>query len=486
MSYKNYQWEVIAKDYNSPFCRNYFWVKSWFEQARVFGIPRVVLGIHSRENAIEYIVDRGAKSWISAHNALKEKVLQDNFFLEKLIDDTVQTGEETNAWTEENIFSKDLTVLSGQELSSLLRQAFHKECSLYAYGTLLPILDFQGFSFVEGNLEKILHKYVPEEYQKWYEIFTAPFKNSFSQDQEEDLLRLMSAPDFDQALKDHTNKYGWVYYVYAGPAFTEEQFLEFVKQYIDQKINPQQKLAELEQKRKNIEESKKEFFAKHALDDSEKFLLNLAAKVIWAKPRRKDYQSKSYYHIEKLQKEIARRLVMTLTQIRSLPLEYIERGLNGQEIDGHIANAIMQEHVCIPNDDGMISILSGKEATEFSETVFRPEEQAPSDTKELKGACACPGNVTGNVRIVNVPADIPKMNQGDILVSSATTPSIISAMKKAGAILTDEGGLTCHAAIVSRELNIPCVIGLKTATLVLKEGDKVEVNATLGIVKKIS
>ena len=81
-------------------------------------------------------------------------------------------------------------------------------------------------------------------------------------------------------------------------------------------------------------------------------------------------------------------------------------------------------------------------------------------------------------------SDIPKMKQGDILVSPATNPNLVPAMKKAAAIVTDFGGLTCHAAIVSRELGIPCVVGTKIATKVLRDGDRVAVNATLGEVTK--
>ena len=76
-----------------------------------------------------------------------------------------------------------------------------------------------------------------------------------------------------------------------------------------------------------------------------------------------------------------------------------------------------------------------------------------------------------------------KMNEGDILVSVATTPSIVPAMKKAAAFITDEGSLTCHAAIVSREMNKPCVVGVKIATKVLKDGDRVTINAKKGIIK---
>ena len=75
------------------------------------------------------------------------------------------------------------------------------------------------------------------------------------------------------------------------------------------------------------------------------------------------------------------------------------------------------------------------------------------------------------------------MNKGDILVSIATDPDIVPAMKKAAAFITEQGGVTSHAAIVAREMKKPCVIGTKIATKVLKDGDLVEVDATRGIVK---
>ena len=70
-------------------------------------------------------------------------------------------------------------------------------------------------------------------------------------------------------------------------------------------------------------------------------------------------------------------------------------------------------------------------------------------------------------------------------MTSMTTPDMISAMKRAAAIVTDEGGITSHAAIISRELNKPCIIGTKLATKVFNDGDLVEVDATTGVVKKI-
>ena len=95
---------------------------------------------------------------------------------------------------------------------------------------------------------------------------------------------------------------------------------------------------------------------------------------------------------------------------------------------------------------------------------------------------ASTGTAIGPVKICKTLADIAAVKEGDVLVASMTRPEYVPAIKKACAIITDEGGITCHAAIVSRELGKPCVIGTKVATRVLKDGDEVEVKANHGVV----
>lgn len=103
----------------------------------------------------------------------------------------------------------------------------------------------------------------------------------------------------------------------------------------------------------------------------------------------------------------------------------------------------------------------------------------------VKGRAACLGKAQGKVKIVLSKEEIVKVKKGDILVTTMTSPDYVMAMRRASAIITDEGGITCHAAIVSRELGVPCIVGTGNATSVLKDGDLVEVNAYKGIIKKI-
>ena len=136
-------------------------------------------------------------------------------------------------------------------------------------------------------------------------------------------------------------------------------------------------------------------------------------------------------------------------------------------------------------EDGSYVFIEGEDADTAHKELLsrRPQE----DSKELKGSIASRGKVQGRVRIVPHP-DSPSgklMQKGDILVTSMTRPEFLPLMKIAGAIVTDEGGITSHAAIVSREMRIPCIIGTRNATEVLKDGDMVEVDADQGIVRVI-
>ena len=102
----------------------------------------------------------------------------------------------------------------------------------------------------------------------------------------------------------------------------------------------------------------------------------------------------------------------------------------------------------------------------------------------LKGAGASVGVKSGLVKIIHGPAEIDKIKEGDVLVTEMTNPSYVPAMKRSAAIITDTGGVTSHAAIVSRELGIPCVVGAGTATHDLKNGMVVTVDGAGGLVYK--
>ena len=152
---------------------------------------------------------------------------------------------------------------------------------------------------------------------------------------------------------------------------------------------------------------------------------------------------------------------------------------------------IAENHYGIPQDvewgivKGTIYILQSRPIT----TIGNKKEAKEHDRTEaqnakilLKGQGAAPGIASGKVVIIRDVKDTGTVKEGDILVTKMTNPDMVPAMRKVAAIVTDEGGMTCHAAIVSRELGTPAVVGTKTATNVLKNGQLVTVDGEKGII----
>jgi len=125
-------------------------------------------------------------------------------------------------------------------------------------------------------------------------------------------------------------------------------------------------------------------------------------------------------------------------------------------------------------------------AKEFPKLRFKKDLINNLNTSEIKGLVAFKGSAKGKVKLLRRNEQIDEVKKGVVIVSSMTTPAFLPAMKKASAFITDEGGITCHASIVARELKKPCIIGTRVATKVLKDGDLVEVDANKGTVKIIS
>lgn len=103
--------------------------------------------------------------------------------------------------------------------------------------------------------------------------------------------------------------------------------------------------------------------------------------------------------------------------------------------------------------------------------------------KELKGTIASRGVARGTARIVSSIKDFDKFQKGDILVAKLTDPSYVLIMSRAAGIITDLGGVTSHPAIIAREFNVPCIVGTKNATEVIKDGDSLELDANTGLAR---
>lgn len=130
-------------------------------------------------------------------------------------------------------------------------------------------------------------------------------------------------------------------------------------------------------------------------------------------------------------------------------------------------------------------VLVGRAAREYLNQHVQKGKKKITNVLVIHGTVASPGYATGRVKIINKASEVKKIQKGDILVSVATNPSLLPAMEKAVAFVTDAGGVTSHAAIVAREMKKPCIIGTKIASKVLKDGELIELDTKKGDIRKI-
>ncbi len=137
--------------------------------------------------------------------------------------------------------------------------------------------------------------------------------------------------------------------------------------------------------------------------------------------------------------------------------------------------------------NGTAILFRGRISTSFVGDDFRNllKVLVNESATELKGVAAYLGKAKGVVRVVFDPRKVKIFNIGDVLVTGMTRPEFLPLMKKASAFVTDAGGMLSHAAIVARELKKPCILSTETATKVFKDGDRVEVDAEKGVVRKL-
>lgn len=311
--------------------------------------------------------------------------------------------------------------------------------------------------------------------KKYYEVF----KNSRKLN--ERIQKEM--PEISEKIDSFMENYCWVSYNWSGPCYTKKYYLEVLFKLIGSK-DLESKINVIKKESKKTENKQKEIYEELKIFGIEKEIFEVAKDLLFAKAYRKEIGFKANFIVESLLNEIGCRLHLTSKQIKFLLPNELKVALLDNKIELDKINERMKYCIWIDINEKE-EIFSGKEAKKWVANVII--EKISKDIKEMKGQIAYPGEVIkGVVKIVRKAEDMKGFKKGDILVSPATNPNILQVMKIAAAIVTDEGGITCHATIVSRELKKPCIVGTKIATKVLKDGDLVEVDADNGIVRIIS
>ncbi len=270
---------------------------------------------------------------------------------------------------------------------------------------------------------------------------------------------------------------------YWGAPFTHRDIYARLEVLLSKDLEAEVKIRAEQEK---VNEATVEIFDKLKLGDEEKIMVE----TLRAWGQTANYADETYsfavYKLAPVIKKVCKEWRLTWGQFASMRISEITNALeNGfdEKLSAELA-ARYSGHAIIL-DNPKVSVLFGKDLQKYKEVELAVEESL-HHLKELHGQGVCPGLVRGNVRIVQSLEDADALQRDEILVAPSTFPAYVPAMERAGAIVTDEGGLLCHAAIVAREIKIPCIVGTKIATKVFRNGDQVEVDAVNGVVRKIT
>ncbi|MFA5987517.1 MAG: PEP-utilizing enzyme [Candidatus Paceibacterota bacterium] len=354
------------------------------------------------------------------------------------------------------------------------RQSYH-EIMKYNFMYWLTAVDK-----LEIKIKKELENLPENEMREIISTMTTPTKESSSKKVDNELLRLVELAKENgvnstitkNAIKDFSKKYFWFPYEYVGPNIWDEET-------VTNKVNEALADPKTQEKQDDVLEKQKTCATKYGLSKNLLKLFNASQQLALMQDDRKMYMSQAAYY---LNNRILPFLGQKFGLERDLAL-YMDEELIDEKTDDMIARLKARQdcYLTLEINNGRQS-FEGQAARDKFNSLYITGQDNTKSTKELKGQIAFAGKVTGKVRVLKT-SQIDDFADGDIIVTGMTTPDFAPLLKRAAAIITNEGGITCHAAIVARELKKPCIIGTKIATQVLKDGDLVEVDADNGVVK---
>lgn len=368
------------------------------------------------------------------------------------------------------MFQKQLPALSNSELVALIKKGMNVARFSVGQGHII-----EPFSLTtDKQIQDLLAKHISNEKTRneAYSILTTPAEKSFMVEREEDLARIVNIQEKSKrtkAIEEHIKKYFWIKNSFSGRidltvAMVEEELATLA--------------AHKSGTAPDIKKQQQVIIKQYNLSSELQILLEATRFVALFQDGRKKNMLISLHYNEMLVEELSKRLKISHGLLRYLSCyEFDEFVFEDKTLKKKLEER-RKGLINYTTPDGE-ALLTGNEYKEFLKEMQKADHHT-TDINELPGLCASPGTAQGRVRVCLSVKAIHDFKQGEVLVASMTKPEYLPAMKKACAIVTDEGGITSHAAIVSREFGIPCLIGTKIATKVLKDGMLVEVKANHG------
>jgi phosphoenolpyruvate synthase/pyruvate phosphate dikinase len=366
---------------------------------------------------------------------------------------------------QKKIDATDLTKVADAELFAFIQKALTAVTTSVGIGHLIEGVAILADEHLKSELTQFTNN--SKDLNEAFVVLTTPSTRSFAQDAEDELreISVMTKNEKKLAIQKYIAKWGWIRNSYAGRRkMTEDE--------VAGEVNAIKRM-----KRVALENGseKDQWIKKLKLPQELIERFDVLAFITDWQDERKKYILNAVDRLESLLEELSRRT--------GIPLHDLRYGMSGDFNDTLPQRAKELAFrrsgvLCIAVPDEFL-FLTGKEYEAAMKTLTKEHTH---EGDELRGMAASLGTVRGRVRVCTTLESLNEIEEGDILVASMTRPEYLPAMKKAAAFVTDEGGITCHAAIVAREMGKPCIIGTKVATKVLKNGDLVEVKGNHGVV----
>ncbi|MDD5031767.1 MAG: PEP-utilizing enzyme [Patescibacteria group bacterium] len=382
---------------------------------------------------------------------------------------------------------EDLKKLKVGELLKIYNEFFSLMKRFYYLNQVVWFLDISGYQFLKDNLLK--QNFTLENIN----LLTQPDRRNYLEKEKEEFLKLClkyfknrKKINLGRLLENHLKKFAYVgVSYYKEPPRQKKDYLEQIERYKKEKRNWRYFTKVLEERRKDfkIRIKTRDRMSKKIKDARLKKAILVMRQAAWGK----DYFRGSiseivYYYFDALANELARRLKIKNSQIKILTDKELNGLAVGKRLDWKKIN-LRRKYYAIGTFNHKFFLYYGRKARRIENKYFaKPKGK---EIGELKGVSAQKGIARGKAKIILSYNDFKKFKDGDILIATNTMPEYMPVIRKAGAIVTEIGGVTCHAAVVARELKKPCLIGVASATAILKDGDKVEVDADKGIVRKL-
>lgn len=295
-----------------------------------------------------------------------------------------------------------------------------------------------------------------------------------------------SFPEYDKLVELHRRKYDFLQGYVDFNRFDKLYYLRRLKEFlITPKINLQKEIRKYENKAEEIEQAREILTKKYKLEKNLLYLLDLSSYFAYHRMEMRVYFTLGLVSLKEILNEIARRMNISTEDVTWI---LIQENIKFLKSNKKVSPRVIEErkkfsihHI----EDMKVKLKTGKKAEQWKKIYLPPKDF--TGVESVKGQIGNPGVRRGYVKLIidtpNIIKEMRSMKPGSILVTHNTRPDMIVVCKKAAAIVTDEGGILSHAALVSREFGIPCVIATWNATKVFKDGDLVEVNANNGTVK---